>query len=194
MASSGTGDIGTTATARSGATPSRSSTMPPTPSTEDYLTTPTDPSQIAGSSGSGKTKKPQKEKRKIDVLVMENLFHGRDVNGVYDMKGIIGRRKGKGKDKAKGKEEEEKRSTSADRGGKGDVLTSDLNKDSERQTRAGLPKTLFDGDWLDAHSRPRSGSDGVEPLLVWGWSKAALDRSIENDTAFLEKRNVMDYS
>ena len=190
MAGTGSGDVGTTVTSRFGGPPSRSTTMPSTPTSEGYP----DPSQSASGSGKRKdkneTKKPQKEKRKIDVLVMENLFHGRDVVGVYDLKGIIGRRKAKGKDKAKGKGEEEKRSTLTTQNDQGDAPIFH-SKDAQQQPRIELPKTLFDGDWLDAQLHPR---DGAEPLLVWGWSKAALDHSIENDTAFLEKSNVMDYS
>lgn len=91
---------------------------------------------------------------KADVLVMENLFHNKNINKTYDFKGIQGRRL--------------KINNTADSGSKG------------------TSKTLFDGDWVDSQARTL--------VLVQPHSKAALKAALKNDTDFLTKSNIMDYS
>jgi 1-phosphatidylinositol-3-phosphate 5-kinase len=102
---------------------------------------------------------------RMDVLVMENLFYERNVTKIYDLKGS----------------KRNRHVTTTGR--RGEVLLDEnLTESASTSSSTGL---RADSSILVAYK---------SPLFVREQSKKLLRMSLFNDTLFLEKLNVMDYS
>lgn len=146
------------------------------------------------------------------VAVMQNIFYGRKISKVFDLKGSLrGRftRQGNSeKEKKAGKHsahyrrsksdatsdsdsflsgDEDDDSTSTSSGGteKDEKITSNAEK-GEKSEKSPSSATLLDGDFLEFTSG--------RPLPLTDRAKAVFHMSILNDTLFLSIINVLDYS
>lgn len=143
------------------------------------------------------------------VAVMQNIFYGRKISKIFDLKGSL-----RGRFTRQGNVDKEKKSSSKSsqyRRSKSDA-TSDSDSyssgdeddddsvstssggmekdgkaanDSEKGEKASIP-TLLDGDFLEFTSG--------RPLPLTDRAKAVFHMSILNDTLFLSIINVLDYS
>ena len=106
---------------------------------------------------------------KADLLLMENLFYDQNVGKTFDLKGIQGRKLKSG---------------------------SGLGPNN---------RTLFDGEWIEGETchcisvnilRDSPAVIGQQRtlMLVRPHSKIVLREAIKNDSDFLSKSNIMDYS
>ena len=148
------------------------------------------------------------------VAVMQNIFYGRNITKIFDLKGSLrGRftRQGNHHDKDMKKrnpkhysrsrsdggpmsdsdsyssdedEDEDDLSISSGGGLGGDGTEKDGN-DADKTKKAVVP-TLLDGDFLEF--------TGGRPLPLTDRAKAVFHMSILNDTLFLSIINVLDYS
>jgi len=107
---------------------------------------------------------------KADLLVMENLFYDQNISKTFDLKGIHGRKV---------------KATSSGSGQKNTIL--------------------FDGDWIEGRHRSccqtqcandPMGIIGQQRtlMLVRPHSKIVLREALKNDSDFLSRSNIMDYS
>jgi len=145
------------------------------------------------------------------VAVMQNIFFGRNISKIFDLKGSLrGRFTRQGnldKDKKSSKKSKRyKRSKSdatsdSDSYSSGDEEEDDddlsipdssgverdgkMSNDGEKGEKASIP-TLLDGDFLEFTSG--------RPLPLTDRAKAVFHMSILNDTLFLSIINVLDYS
>ena len=147
------------------------------------------------------------------VAVMQNIFFGRHISKIFDLKGSLrGRFTRQGnvdKDKKPGKQssqykrsksdatsdsnsfssgdEDDDDSLSTSSGGveKDGKVSSDAEK-GEKPDKGGSIPTLLDGDFLEFTSG--------RPLPLTDRAKAVFHMSILNDTLFLSIINVLDYS
>ena len=146
------------------------------------------------------------------VAVMQNIFFGRNISKIFDLKGSLrGRftRQGnldkdkKSSKKSKGYNRSKSDATSdSDSYSSGDEEEDDddlsipgssgvergdgkMSNDGEKGEKASIP-TLLDGDFLEFTSG--------RPLPLTDRAKAVFHMSILNDTLFLSIINVLDYS
>ena len=148
------------------------------------------------------------------VAVMQNIFHGRKISRVFDLKGSL---RGRFTQQSTDKDSGGKASTTSkhfgssndlaemDRHSVDDVIARARNPDADNDYRKQKTKseaaqqgeddedyvgpsvpTLLDGDFLEF--------TGGRPLPLSDRSKAAFTMSILNDTLFLSIINVLDYS
>lgn len=150
---------------------------------------------------------------KADLLVMENLFYGRNISKTFDLKGIQGRKvkvpagaRASTTAAAAAAPTSKTIVTPAEVGFYGDeTKTIDTEteaetgtikstaKDEETKKKITLPrppqpmgKTLFDGEWIEEQQK------GL--MLIQPYSKAVLREALRNDAEFLARCNIMDYS
>merc|ERR1712127_652702 len=131
---------------------------------------------------------------------MQNIFFGRHISKIFDLKGSLrGRFTRQGnvdKDKKPGKQSSQYKrskldatsdSNSFSSGGveKDGKASSDAEK-GEKPDKGGSIPTLLDGDFLEFTSG--------RPLPLTDRAKAVFHMSILNDTLFLSIINVLDYS
>lgn len=104
---------------------------------------------------------------KHDVLVMENLFYGREISRIYDLKGIVSRRV-----KAKGESRDKTFYDSEWIEGKRFVSSTYMR--------------------VSFSYNPSAQQQG--PLLLHGHSGHILREGLRADAEFLAKSNITDYS
>lgn len=140
------------------------------------------------------------------VAVMQNIFYGRKISKIFDLKGSLRNRftgKGSAAEKESQASKKSKYSRSRSAGGSdSDSYSSDDDNESQSSLSEGAEKeketsetgeksepsipTLLDGDFLEFTAG--------RPLPLTDRAKAVFHMSILNDTLFLSIINVLDYS
>lgn len=122
------------------------------------------------------------EENSVSLLLMEDLFHGREISQVFDLKGI--------KTRSVEKDSPVKASSN---GFFGALLRlfpakpmieneTDMSTDENKQNSS---RTLWDGNWIQSNE---------SSFLIHPHSKFLLRRAIDGDTEFLMNSNIVDYS
>ena len=114
--------------------------------------------------------------RRVELVVLENLFFDQTVSRTFDLKGIEGRRV---------------------RAGQGDVIATPaetVGHDHEwREVRSRLVSSRSARLLTLANSILPQGQQ-VAPLLIHAHAKRILREAVANDTRFLSSHNVIDFS
>lgn len=142
------------------------------------------------------------------VAVMQNIFYGRKISKIFDLKGSLRNRftgKGSAAEKESQASKKSKYNRSKSGGSDSEPYSSDEDNESQSSLSEGDEKetseteksagrgrsepsipTLLDGDFLEFTAG--------RPLPLTDRAKAVFHMSILNDTLFLSIINVLDYS